>query len=88
MFLRFQRSIACAVFSRLSVGICIDTELSLIHIYSFDLMTLLRFAGTYSPNRTFVRRVRSGERRIILELEKLAAPQSAITSIPTFTRCV
>ena len=26
MFLRFQRSIACAVFSRLSVGICIDTE--------------------------------------------------------------
>ena len=26
MFLRFQRSIACAIFSRLSVGICIDTE--------------------------------------------------------------
>ena len=52
---------------------------------SFDLKPLLRFAGTYSPNRTFVRWVRSGERRIILELEKLAAPQSAITSIPTFT---
>ena len=52
---------------------------------SFDLKPLLRFAGTYSPNRTFVRWVRSGERRIILELEKLAASQSAITSIPTFT---
>ena len=37
---------------------------------SFDLKPLLRFAGTYSPNRTFVRWVRSGERRIILELEK------------------
>ena len=49
------------------------------------LKPLLRFAGTYSPNRTFVRWVRSGERRIILELEKLAASQSAITSIPTFT---
>lgn len=36
---------------------------------SFDLKPLLRFAGTYSPNRTFVRWVRSGERRIILELE-------------------
>ena len=53
---------------------------------SFDLKPLLRFAGTYSPNRTFVRWVRSGERRIILELEKLAAPQSAITSIPTFNK--
>ena len=50
---------------------------------SFDLKPLLRFAGTYSPNRIFVRWVRSGERRIILELEKLAASQSAITSLPT-----
>lgn len=52
---------------------------------SFNLKSLLRFAGSYSPNRNFVRWVRSSERRIIIELEKLAASQSAVNSIPTFT---
>lgn len=52
---------------------------------SFDLEPLLRFVGKYSPNRNFVYWVRSCERRIVLELEKLAASQSEITSIPTFT---
>ena len=51
---------------------------------SFDLQPLLRFVGKYAPNRHFIYWVRSCERRIILELEKLAASQSEITSIPTF----
>ena len=52
---------------------------------SFDLQPLLRFAGEYTPNRHFVYWVRSCERRMIRELEKLAASHSEITSIPTFT---
>ena len=52
---------------------------------SFDLESLLCFADEYVPNRDFVYWTRSCERRMILELEKLAASQSAITSIPTFT---
>ena len=52
---------------------------------SFELESLLRFAGKYIPNRDFIYWARSCERRIILELEKLAASQSEITSIPTFT---
>lgn len=51
----------------------------------FDLQPLLRFAGEYTPNRHFVYWVRSCERRMIRELEKLAASHSEITSIPTFT---
>ena len=52
---------------------------------SFELESLLRFAGKYIPNRDFIYWARSCERRIILELEKLAASQSEITSIPTYT---
>lgn len=52
---------------------------------SFDLESLLRFVGRYTPNRNFVSWVRSCERRIILELERTIASQSEITSIPTFT---
>ena len=52
---------------------------------SFDLQPLLRFAGEYTPNRHFVYWVRSCERRMIRELEELAASHSEITSIPTFT---
>ncbi|KAA4212766.1 glycosyltransferase, partial [Bacteroides ovatus] len=52
---------------------------------SFDLQPLLRFAREYTPNRHFVYWVRSCERRMIRELEKLAASHSEITSIPTFT---
>lgn len=52
---------------------------------SFDLKPLLRFAGIYSPNRNFIHWARSSERRIVLELEKLAESQSAITPMPTFT---
>lgn len=52
---------------------------------SFDLEPLLRFAGTYCPNRSFIHWVRCGERRIIFELEKLAASASEITPMPTLT---
>ena len=52
---------------------------------SFELESLLRFAGKYIPNRDFIYWARRCERRIILELEKLAASQSEITSIPTYT---
>ena len=52
---------------------------------SFELESLLRFAGKYIPNRDFIYWARSCERRIILELEKLATSQSEITSIPTYT---
>lgn len=52
---------------------------------SFELDSLLRFAKTYCPNRDFASWVRSSERRIILELEKLATSQSTVTTIPTFT---
>jgi len=52
---------------------------------SFDLQPLLCFAGEYTPNRNFIYWARSCERRIILELERLADSQSEITSIPTFT---
>ena len=37
---------------------------------SFDLESLLRFAGRYTPNRNFTSWVRSCERRIIFELEE------------------
>ena len=37
---------------------------------SFDLESLLRFAGRYTPNRNFISWVRSCERRIIFELEE------------------
>lgn len=52
---------------------------------SFDLEPLLRFVGRYSPNRNFVYWVRSCERRIVFELEKMADSQSEITTIPTLT---
>ena len=52
---------------------------------SFELESLLRFAGKYIPNCDFIYWARSCERRIILELEKLAASQSEITSISTYT---
>ncbi len=52
---------------------------------SFELESLLRFAGEYTPNCDFIYWARSCERRMIRELEKLAASHSAITSIPTFT---
>lgn len=52
---------------------------------SFDLESLLRFAETYCPDRNFVYWVQSSERRIILELEKIAESQSDITTMPTFT---
>ena len=51
---------------------------------SFDLESLLRFAGTYVPNREFIRWVRSCERQIIGELERLADQHSAVT-VPTLT---
>lgn len=50
---------------------------------SFDLKPLLRFAGSYTPNRNFVHWVRSSERRIIHELERVAVSETPITSIPT-----
>ena len=50
----------------------------------FDLESLLRFAGTYVPNREFIRWVRSCERQIIGELERLADQHSAVT-VPTLT---
>lgn len=43
---------------------------------SFSLEPLLRFAGSYCPNKEFIRWVRSSERRMIGELEKLADRQS------------
>lgn len=52
---------------------------------SFDLEPLLSFTENYSPNRNFVYWVRSSERRIIFELEKLADSQQEMTMIPTFT---
>lgn len=52
---------------------------------SFDLKPLLRYVGAYTPNRNFVYWVRSSERHILLELEKLAISQSAITAEPTLT---
>lgn len=52
---------------------------------SFELEPLLRFAGKYCPNRHFIYWVRSSERRIILELEKLTASESELTAIPTLT---
>lgn len=51
---------------------------------SFDLESLLRFTGTYVPNREFIRWVRSCERQIIGELERLADQHSAVT-VPTLT---
>ena len=51
---------------------------------SFDLESLLRFARTYVPNREFIRWVRSCERQIIGELERLADQHSAVT-VPTLT---
>lgn len=52
---------------------------------SFELESLLRFAEKYIPNRDFVYWVRSCEHRIILELAKLTASQSELTSISTYT---
>ena len=52
---------------------------------SFDVESLLRFAETYRPNPDFAYWVRSSEHRILLELERLTASQSEITTIPTFT---
>ncbi|MDD3037516.1 glycosyltransferase family protein [Bacteroides sp.] len=49
---------------------------------SFELNSLLHFAKDYVPNRDFSSWARSSERRIILELEKLATSQS---TVPTFT---
>lgn len=51
---------------------------------SFDLESLLRFAGTYVPNKEFIRWARSSERQIIGELERLIDQQSVIT-VPTLT---
>lgn len=52
---------------------------------SFELESLLRFAGSYVPNRNFVYWVRSCERKIIQELEMTAEKQSDVTEIPTLT---
>lgn len=52
---------------------------------TFDLKQLIRFAGTYCPNRNFIYWVRSSERRIIFELEQMGAQNPATTTIPTFT---
>lgn len=46
---------------------------------SFDLESLLRFAGTYVPNREYIRWVRSSERQIIEELERFADQHMADT---------
>ncbi len=51
----------------------------------FDLEPLLSFARSYTPNLDFTRWVRSSERHIIIELEKLAASETAIHSIPSLT---
>lgn len=53
---------------------------------SFNLEPLLRFADTYHSNPDFIYWVRSSERRIIMELEKLAMSHSEITIVPTFTK--
>lgn len=50
----------------------------------FDLQPLLRFAGSYCPNREFIYWARSSERHIIGEIEKLAEHQS-IKDIPNLT---
>ena len=68
----------CNAYDAMKAGVGIISD-------SFDLQPLLRFAGEYTPNRHFVYWVRSCERRMIRELEKLAASHSEITSIPTFT---
>lgn len=45
---------------------------------SFTLDSLLRFAETYNPDREFTYWVKSSERRIIFELEKLVSQQSQL----------
>ncbi|WP_455587443.1 glycosyltransferase family protein [Bacteroides sp.] len=51
---------------------------------SFELESLLRFAGSYCPNREFIYWARSSERHMICELEKLINQQSVL-NMPALT---
>lgn len=68
----------CNAYDAMKAGAGIVSE-------TFDLQPLLRFAKKYIPDRNFIYWVRSCERRMIIELEKLAVSQSERTSIPTLT---